>query len=497
MWAFVALGVVLRVVRYLLNFPLWGDEAFVATNFIARGYRDLLGPLDYGQICPVLFLWIELTAVKLLGYSEWSLRLFPIACGVASLFLFRHVAGRVVRGVPLLLAVGIFAVSFHPIRHSAEVKPYASDLLVALVLLAPALEWWRSPSRAGWLWVLVAVVPVALALSHPAVFVAGGIVLGLAVPAWRTGRPGVRIPFALYCLSLGATFLLLFLAFTCEQGGGVMGALRDYWADSFPPLDDPRKLLRWLVVIHTGTMFAYPGGGQDGLSTPTFVCFAVAAFVLWRRGRGAVVIALLGPFALALLAAALRRYPYGGEARQMQFVAPAICILAGLGAASLLRALPGPRARFRVAFAGALCLALGGFVPMAQDVAHPYRYESDHQRRELRGGSGPRRRRRPKWPASAGTSGSWTPASRITGRRSTSATSRSTARNADARGARDGARSHPPGPCAACSTPRSGPTTRTSWRGWPGCRRATTSARSRGSTSTCRAPSSARRSSAC
>ena len=382
-WAFVVLGVILRVVRYLLNFPLWGDEAFVATNFIARGYRDLLGPLDYGQICPVLFLWIELTAVKLLGYSEWSLRLFPIACGAASLFLFRHVAGRVVRGVPLLLAVGIFAVSFHPIRHSAEVKPYASDLLVALVLLAPALEWWRSPSRAGWLWVLVAVVPMALALSHPAVFVAGGIVLGLAVPAWKTGRPGVRIPFALYCLSLGATFLLLFLAITCEEGRGVMGALRDYWADSFPPLDDLRKLLRWLVVIHTGTMFAYPGGGQDGLSTPTFVCFAAAAFVLWRHGRRAVVIALLGPFALALLAAAVRRYPYGGEARQMQFVAPAICILAGLGSASLLRVFPRPNVQVRVAFAGVLCLTLGGLASMAQDVAHPYRYESDHQRREF------------------------------------------------------------------------------------------------------------------
>ena len=33
-WAFVWLGVILRVVTYLLNFPLWGDEAFVAVNFI-------------------------------------------------------------------------------------------------------------------------------------------------------------------------------------------------------------------------------------------------------------------------------------------------------------------------------------------------------------------------------------------------------------------------------------------------------------------------------
>ena len=48
------LGVGLRLVRYGCNFPLWGDESFVAVNFIARGYRALLDPLDYGQICALL-----------------------------------------------------------------------------------------------------------------------------------------------------------------------------------------------------------------------------------------------------------------------------------------------------------------------------------------------------------------------------------------------------------------------------------------------------------
>ena len=59
--AFVLLGVMLRVVTFALNFPLWGDEAFVAANFISRGYLDLLRPLDYSQICPLLFLWLELS----------------------------------------------------------------------------------------------------------------------------------------------------------------------------------------------------------------------------------------------------------------------------------------------------------------------------------------------------------------------------------------------------------------------------------------------------
>jgi hypothetical protein len=39
-----------------------------------------------------------------------------------------------------LLAVGNFAVSVHPIRHASEAKPYASDLLAAVLLLLLAAE---------------------------------------------------------------------------------------------------------------------------------------------------------------------------------------------------------------------------------------------------------------------------------------------------------------------------------------------------------------------
>ena len=110
-------GCLLRVARYLLNFPLWCDETMIAANFLDRGYADLFRPLDYRQVSPVLFLVIELTAVKLLGFSELSLRLFPMVCGVASVPLFRHAAGRVLAGVPLLLAVAVFAVAGWPLRY--------------------------------------------------------------------------------------------------------------------------------------------------------------------------------------------------------------------------------------------------------------------------------------------------------------------------------------------------------------------------------------------
>ena len=95
---FVALGIGLRVGCYLLDFPLWWDEAFVAVNLLRRGYLDLLRPLDYGQVCPVLFLWAELTAVRCWGSRSGRSGSFPLACSVAGVVLFRFAAGLVLRG---------------------------------------------------------------------------------------------------------------------------------------------------------------------------------------------------------------------------------------------------------------------------------------------------------------------------------------------------------------------------------------------------------------
>ncbi len=383
--AFVALGVLLRIGRYLINYPVWGDEACLALSLPRRGYLDLLSPLEYGQICPILFLWAELTAVKLFGFSEMSLRLCPLICGVASVFLFRRVAGRLLEGPALLLAVAIFAVSIHPLRHSAEAKPYATDLLVALGLLALAIEWYRSPERTARLWMLAGFTPIALAASYPAVFVAGGIGMALAPSVWRMRRRGSTIALAAYLLTIAASFAILFLGYMHRQqnGGSSLAGLQKYWADSFPPLDSPLRLAKWLISIHAGSMLAYPGGGSRGASSATLILVLIAAVVLWRRGHRTILLLLATPMGLAMAAAALKVYPYGGQARIMQYLAPAICLMAGLGLSALLGWLPRPTGRAVAIRVAALTLAAVGVGSMADEFRHPYRAIYDHQAREF------------------------------------------------------------------------------------------------------------------
>ncbi len=72
--SFLVLGCVFRIIRYAQNLPLWSDECFLSVNFIDRGYRELLEPLDNGQIAPPLFLWAQRFIIDLGEFSENEIR---------------------------------------------------------------------------------------------------------------------------------------------------------------------------------------------------------------------------------------------------------------------------------------------------------------------------------------------------------------------------------------------------------------------------------------
>src|SRR5574341_936350 len=69
LWALLAVGVGVawRMVRYFLQFPIWGDESFVCVNFLDQTLAGITGPLKHGQVCPLFFLWGELAAYQWLG----------------------------------------------------------------------------------------------------------------------------------------------------------------------------------------------------------------------------------------------------------------------------------------------------------------------------------------------------------------------------------------------------------------------------------------------
>lgn len=380
----LGLGLLWRTIRYTLDFPLWGDEAFLALSILTRGLAGLAQPLEFGQIAPPAFLWMEWGAVQALGRGEHALRFVPYLAGMCALLLFwrfcRGVAGRRV----VLLAVALLASSFYPVRHANEVKPYAIDLFVALALTALGWRVWLEPQRAGRWAALIAAAVLGVWCSYPAIFPAASVAVLVGVRAWRERTPRVVGLASAYLLLLAASWGVMTVQFALPQARAAAW-LPDLatWRNAFPPLAHPWRIPWWLLDIHTGNMLAYPHGGHHFASTPTFLLVLLGSWVLWHRpGRRALLWLLLGPLTFALVAAALRRYPYGTSARIMLYMAPAFCLLAAEGAVALLR-LCGREALRRgpVVLAGALALVVVGFTVV--DVHAPYTRRSDLEKRRL------------------------------------------------------------------------------------------------------------------
>ncbi len=378
---FIALGIAVRLVRFALRFPLWYDEAALSANFLDRGYLDFMRPLECGQAAPILFLWVQTTLVRLFGFTEYSLRLFSLATGIASLFVFRRLAGRLFEGSALVLAVGMLAVSYPAIRYSAEGKPYGSDLFVSLVLLALAVEWMSCPERTGLLWGLAAVAPWCVGLSFPAAFVGGGVSLATGWRLWRTGSRRGWAPWAVYNLLVIASFVAVMAVARSNLSEAAAQVMERYWQAAFPPLDAPGALARWLVATHTGDVMAHPFGGDRGGSTLTTVLCVVALGVLVQKRQGTLILLLLAPAALNFIAAAMHRYPYGGHVRLAMHLAPVVCLLAGVGAAAALERAVRARPRQTPTMVALCLLAALGMGSMVRDIARPARSENDQRAR--------------------------------------------------------------------------------------------------------------------
>lgn len=383
-WGFVALGVIVRLWRFLRRYPLWLDEHLLAVNLLDRDYLGLTGGLERNQAAPVGFLWIEKLLVDLLGFNEFTLRASAVVASIAGLLVFRVFAGRILQGFPLVAAVGLLACSYFPIRHAAEFKPYAGDLLFSVCLLMLARSWFTAPLNIKhWLALTVTAV-VALPFSYPAVFVATGIGLAMLPMVVRLRRLAVWCAWIGYNAAVVAVFAGLYWLSVRNQFSSATndGEVIGYWTGGFPPTGfDPRGWLAWLVASHTGEALAYPLGGKNFGSILQFALAVVGIGLLWRRGERRLLWVTACVMTAALGAAVLQRYPYGQGERLQQYWAPWVCLFIAVGLAAAIERIrnvklqSGARWAVVAAFLGLCAASIVGsiFTP------YKHRWDRDHQ----------------------------------------------------------------------------------------------------------------------
>jgi hypothetical protein len=351
------LGAALRLWQYATGATLWADEANMALNVVGRSLGRLLGPLDYRQMAPPGWLLLEKGTVTLLGEGEHALRLVPLLGSLATLPLCWHVARQVLPpGIGRPLALGLVAIGGPFIFFAAQVKPYATDVAIALGLLALALAVRRKGPRGGPVLGLGLAVLLAPWMSYPAILMGAGLVAALGLSAIvERDRTGLRalLPVAIaWAASAAATVAWARTTVTPDD----VLYMQRFWARSLMPWP-PRSLLDlgWpagrLTTVYAGGGLRYPAPG-------VFLALAVlGAWGLWRRARD-IAWLLLGPILATFGAALLRVYPFAP--RLVLFLFPAFLLLTAAGVQTLgTLARQGRAGGWRAAgVAAALCAAL-------------------------------------------------------------------------------------------------------------------------------------------
>ncbi len=334
-WAFMALGIALRLRQYLFDRSLWNDETELVMNILRLSPMELLKPLRDYQTAPIGFLSLEKLSVHYLGPSEMALRLVPLLCGIGSLFLFLAVARRFLHAAAVPLAVGLFAISDPLVYYASEVKQYSGDVAVALLLYLLTESLFDAHLRRAQVIFATLAGCVAIWFSFPAVFVLAGI--GLAafwIAAKKSIRPSMlllSIPAVLWA----GSFLLYYLA-SLRESVRVNYDLMSYWRDAFAPFPPTHVSdLLWYKRSFFD-VFSFPGGLTfAGIAA---VAVIVGANELRRRDLGKFL-SLLLPIVVALLASSLHRYPFQG--RLLLFLVPSLFLFVALGLQTIKRKTAG------------------------------------------------------------------------------------------------------------------------------------------------------------
>lgn len=359
----VLLGAVCRMRQYLARTSYWNDEAFIVLNVVDHPHSWMLGPLDYNQAAPPAFLWIEQEAARLLGTSEYALRLFPLLSGLTALGMFAVLAWRVMPGPPAVFATGWFAVAEKLVSYSAELKQYSSDAMVAVLLILLAIgATGRGRSSRRFLWV-AAIAALAVWLSHSAVIVFAALSLALALPCWREGWIGLGKWAAGNLLVLASFAALYRLSIVHEQDR----FLYRFWADGFPPIDHPLAVPRWLI----SQLYELARQPFTTLKAVTAALAILGIADLMIRRQAVVLIACVAPVALTIAAAFAGKYPFA-PSRLTMFLLPGLLLLCGAGARLLMTG-NSPR----LVWVGAvlpIALQFFGVVTAAGRVVQPHYY---------------------------------------------------------------------------------------------------------------------------
>ncbi|MGA7990311.1 MAG: hypothetical protein WCC53_02655 [Thermoanaerobaculia bacterium] len=328
--AIVALAASLRLPG-LAPPSLYLDDVWVALLAREASLADLAALRPHH---PAGFMALEILARHVLPGAELSVQLLPFVASLALIPLGAWLVRRRTGVSGGLLGAALLALNPTLSIYSVRAKPYATDALLSLVLVAATLPCLAAPSPRR-LRRLAVLAPLAILFSYPAALVgavAFACALWVAALSARERGPLLRIAGAFAAAEATLGFLLVH--------GQSNEALRSFWQTEFIPLGTPAGALTF-IASHTATMIlgSFP---RDWWALGILVPLAFALLLRRRETRraGAFLAAL---WAALFAAAAARLYPV--DNRTTSFAYPLVALLAAWAIAFATRLARSPLVR--------------------------------------------------------------------------------------------------------------------------------------------------------
>lgn len=317
------MGLALGIYQYFFNRSVWLDEASLARNLIYHDFLELLKPLDFHQVAPIGFLYLEKLFVVIFGQGELAMRLFPLLSYIMATLLL-YLVGTKLTGQKVigLLAASLFALNPTAIYFASEIKQYMTDCMVILFVFYTSLSLDFSQKKSTWQYALFGVLAILFSnVSIIGLFVGGLYVLYNQVILRKNYQPIAAV--AIWMLAFGLYYLFFIHDHPSTQ------YMVDFWRESFMPLN-PASGEFW-HFLHEVVYLLYKNLlNVKGLGMPAIVLTALTIVTCIVQRKLIYLYFILSPIAVHLLLSGFHLYPY--FTRLILYQLPLILLLVSIGA---------------------------------------------------------------------------------------------------------------------------------------------------------------------
>jgi len=324
LYLIILIGAFLAIYQFMFNRSLWIDEASLALNIINKDFLELTKPLDYNQVAPVGFLFIERVSILIFGKNELALRIFPLISFLTSIYLFYLLSNDLVKNkIITLLATSIFSITLLLLRYSSEVKQYSIDVLIAIVILYFCFRLQFNRNKSIFLYGIIGGITIWFSNISIIILFTTGVYL-LYFEAYKHKHYKILFPVLFWVVS----FIVYYYLFINNHPHTEFQV--NWWnrQHAFLPLNPFSKYFYLFLLRANKTIYNLLFDFGHFWFIPLIISLSSIVFLL-KQKKYIILYFCLTPIIVHLLLSSLKLYPF--YTRVLLYITPLVILILSIG----------------------------------------------------------------------------------------------------------------------------------------------------------------------